>query len=143
MIRTRYTKPKPTDKESLNSLRDQLDEQISLFVRMSAADENGKCQCISCPRKEPWRWMDCAHFIDRKNMATRFYLPNLSPACQECNRYDHYNHIAVWETKLSPEELAHLELKSKELTKWMPFELKDMISEFKGKVAELRKSKGL
>lgn len=143
MTRTPYTKPKPSDKESLTFLRDQFDEQISLFVRLSAADENGKCQCISCARKEPWRWMDTAHFIDRKNMATRFYLPNLNTACQECNRYDHFNHIAEWERKLTPEELAHLELMSKSLTKWMPFELKELIEEYKIKVATLRKQKGL
>lgn len=129
--------------EKLGSLIKKLDTQVSLFVRLNAADQFGSVRCISCQEKIWWADSDCAHFKDRDNMATRYYIPNLAPACQGCNRYNHYWHIEQWEKRLTPEMVIHLEFISHGLQKFTRFELEEMLSDFTSKVKELRKQKHL
>lgn len=71
------TKDKP---KSLSSLIKEADTQMSLFVRLSAADERGAVICVSCGARLYWSDADCAHYIDRGCMATRYDLTNLGRA---------------------------------------------------------------
>lgn len=133
-----------TKPEKLGSLIKKLDVQVSLFVRLNAADNNtGWVKCISCDDKIWWADSDCAHFKDRDNMATRYYLPNLAPACQQCNRFDHYVHIELWERKLTREQKYDLEIKSHRMEKFTRPELEEMITYFTAEVKRLRSCKGL
>lgn len=129
--------------EKLGALIKKLDVQVSLFVRLSAADQNGTVKCISCDDKLFWSDADCAHFKDRDNMVTRFFHPNLAPACQNCNRFNHYEHIKAWEAKLSDVQKAFLDERSHMMWKFTRPELEEMIIEFTEKVKTLRKEKGL
>lgn len=129
--------------KSLSTLISELDTQVSLFVRMMAANENGTVVCISCDEKHYWKDVDCAHFKDRDNMGTRFYIPNLAPACKGCNRFNHYEHIAAWEKKISFTQRLDLEKRSRSLMKWTRGEIQDLILDYKEKVTQLRKLKGL
>lgn len=121
----------------------ELDDLVSLFVRISAADDTGTISCVCCGSRVYWKDSDCAHFKDRDNMATRFYLPNLGAADRECNRFDHYNHIRRWEQKLSWGQQVELNAMSHVLTKYTRPELEEMIEDYKVKVAALRKQKGI
>lgn len=129
--------------EKLGALIKKLDVQVSLFVRLNTADQNGTVRCISCNDKMFWSDADTAHLKDRDNMATRWYLPNLAPACASCNRFDHYNHIAMWERKLTEKELYMLNMKSHSFMKPSRPELEELIIEFTEKVRVLRKQKVL
>lgn len=129
--------------DKLFTLIKRVDEQVSLFVRLSAADQNGTVRCISCNDKIFWTDSDCAHFKDRDNMATRYYLPNLAPACRTCNRHDHYNHIAAWEAKLTYDQASDLLMRSHSYEKFTRPELEEKLKEFAEKVKQIRKQKGL
>jgi len=129
--------------EKLGSLIKKVDEQISLFVRLSAADENGTISCVCCGERVYYKDSDCAHFHDRDNMATRFYLPNLGAASRECNRFDHYNHIQRWTLRLSDETLKDLHERSHSFMKADRYELGQLLIEYTEKVKQIKKLKGL
>lgn len=121
----------------------ELDGLVSLFVRLSAADDQGTVSCISCGERLWWADSDCCHYKDRDNMGTRFYLPNLAPGCQPCNRFSHYDHITEWKRKLTNRQQNDLEFRSRSLMKFTRTELEEMIEDYKVKVAALRKQKNL
>jgi NinG protein len=126
------TYTKPTVKEpSMSVLISELDKLVSDFVRMSAADERGTVQCVSCDARMYWKDADCAHYVNRSNMATRYYLPNLAPACQDCNRLDPINHLVVWKLKMGEERSSELILKGRSLEKFTRGELLVMIENYK------------
>lgn len=131
-------KVKDPSLSKLPTLIKELDGLVSKYVRMSAADEKGFVSCISCGVRLYWPDSDCAHFINRDNMATRFYLPNLAPACLTCNRHNPVDHLNKWEEKLGP--LAG-ELKSmgRSLQKWTRPEILGMIEEYRVLVSQLKK----
>lgn len=132
-----------TKEKSLSTLIKEADEQVSLFVRMSAADDTGTISCVCCGERVFWKDADCAHYKDRDNMATRFWLPNLGAASRDCNRFDHYNHIARWTANMGHSEATHLNVVSHSLMKYTRKELEELIEDYKAKNAELRKKKGL
>lgn len=129
--------------EKLGSLIKKLDTQVSLFVRLNAADQTGTISCVCCGSRVYWKDADCAHYRDRDNMATRFYLPNLGAADPNCNRFDHYGHIQRWSDRLRLHEMVDLETRSHSLYKYSRPELEEMIVEYTEKVKQLRKDKGL
>lgn len=121
----------------------ELDDIISKYVRLTYADFRGFCKCVCCDTVAHWTKMDCAHFIPRSNMATRFYLPNLRPASKLCNQFDSSNHLRRWSGKMSANEWTDLTFKAKSLMKWTKPELQSMIEEYKEKVQQLKKQKHL
>lgn len=133
---------KAEKQKSLATLIKTLDTQVSLFVRLNAADDNGTVKCISCDEKLWYLDADCCHFIDRANIATRFHLPNLAPGCKDCNRYNPVWHLNIWETKLGETAFELRELGST-LMKYTRPELEEMILTYTEKVKELKKQKGL
>ena len=132
-----------TKEKSLGALIKKVDEQVSLYVRLTAADQFGAITCISCGQRVFWKDAHCCHFKDRYNMATRFFLPNLAAGCVDCNVYNHYEHITMWQNKLSPAILNMLDERSHSLYKFTRPELEDLLNEFTEKVAQRRKQKGL
>lgn len=129
--------------EKLGALIKKLDVQVSLFVRLNAADQTGTISCVCCGSRVYWKEADCAHYKDRDNMATRFYLPNLGAADPDCNRFNHYDHIQRWSDRLRLAEMIDLETRSHSLQKFTRPELEEKILEFTDKVRVLRKEKGL
>jgi len=129
--------------KSLSVLRYELDGWVSQYVRLKAANNEGTVTCISCNEKLFWKDADCCHYENRDNMGTRFYLPNLEPGCQDCNRHNKVFHITEWGKKLTEEMKIHLAFIAHGTQKYMRFELEEMILDYRDKVAKLRKDKGL
>lgn len=127
-----------TKSKSLSSLIHELDGLVSEVVRRSAADDSGRCTCISCPHRDHWKQFDAAHFIDRGHMNTRFNLLNLAPCCRYCNRYNEDEHKRVWAEKLGPEMVAYLEAEGRSMRKLMRYELEKGIELMKEKLKQLR-----
>ena len=127
-----------TKKESLSTLVHKLDKLVSEVVKRAAASYDGKCECISCDIRLPWQEMDCAHFIDRGNMNTRFNLMNLAPACKDCNRFNEDTHKAKWAEKLGAYNVEHLEREGRSMRKLMRFELEKGIDLMEQKLKQLR-----
>jgi hypothetical protein len=66
----------------------KLDQITSWLVRAIHKNECHACGVISEPRG-----LQCAHFVGRTKMTTRFNLLNLLPACPKCNLYTPHH---VW-----------------------------------------------
>jgi len=132
-----------TKQKGLSVLRDEADKQVSLFVRLNAADANGTVTCISCNESLFWKDAQCCHYENRDNMGTRFYLPNLAPGCEDCNCYNKEFHITEWGKKLTEEMKIHLAFIAHGTQKFMRFELQEIVDLYTDKVKELRKSKSL
>lgn len=131
---------KPTVKQaSMSVLISVLDRLVSDFVRMSAADERGTVQCVSCDARIYWKDADCAHYINRAKMSTRYYLPNLAPACIGCNRFNPDIHLIRWEFKMGVQRANELRKLGNALWKYTRPELLYMIEEYKVLNAALRK----
>jgi hypothetical protein len=82
--------------------------------------------------------MDCAHFVNRGNMNTRFNLKNLAPACVHCNRINEDEHKRKWAEKLGPEMVEYLELEGRSMRKLMRYELEKGIELMEAKLKSLR-----
>ena len=66
----------------------KLDQVTSWLVRAIHKNECHACGVISDPKG-----LQCAHFVGRTKMTTRFNLQNLLPACPRCNLYTPHH---VW-----------------------------------------------
>lgn len=77
---------KQKDKTGFKTIKTKLDTVFSDFIRIRDADDQGICKCITCPRFYHWKEMDCGHFIDRDQLATRWEPKNCAAQCRYCNR---------------------------------------------------------
>jgi hypothetical protein len=130
---------KATKQQSLSTLIHELDKLVSEVVRRSAAEVCGHATCISCPHTAHWSTLDCAHFIDRGHMNTRFNLLNLAPSCRYCNRYNEDEHKTIWAAKLGPEMVAYLEAEGRSMRKLMRYELEKGIELMETKLKQLKR----
>lgn len=139
------TKPK---QKSLPVLIKELDTVFSQYIRLKECDNNGIVTCFVTGERVFWADADAAHFIPRANMATRFDEMNVHATTRDTNRYeDPYKH---WEKysiaiirKYGKVGEAMLEAKRANLMKYSRVELDILISDYKEKVRQLRKDKGL
>lgn len=94
----------------------------SYCVRLGAADYNGYVQCVTCSAKHHWKYMDCGHYINRRNMSAYFHPLNCYPQCRECNRFHDGRkklmelHIIRTHGEEELEELLRLSVESKVYT---------------------------
>jgi hypothetical protein len=74
-----FTKKPPTPQKILDGI-------VSETVRLVFANKEGFVSCVTCGIVKHWKYMDCGHWQSRRFIPTRYYLPNLGPQCEECNR---------------------------------------------------------
>jgi len=61
---------------------------IQLLARISAADENGYCECVSCGSFQHYKEMDGGHFIPKGNSSYwALEVENVHPQCKGCNGF--------------------------------------------------------
>jgi len=61
---------------------------IQLLVRISAADDNGYCHCVTCQDKQYYKDMDGGHFIAKGTSSYwALELDNVHPQCKGCNGF--------------------------------------------------------
>jgi len=61
---------------------------IQLLARISAADDNGYCACVSCGAVDHYKKFDGGHFIPKG--ASSYWaleIENLAPQCKGCNGF--------------------------------------------------------
>lgn len=63
---------KAEKKQSLSSLKKELDTVFSLFIRLRVADSNGMVQCYTSGKLMHYKKSQCGHFISRRHMNTRW-----------------------------------------------------------------------
>lgn len=133
MISYPYKKP-----ATLSTLIHELDKLLSEVVRRSSADSQGYIKCISCEIRIHWTQAQCAHFVGRSKMATRFNLLNLAPACSQCNCFDEVSHLSKWAEKLGEEAVEYLRSEGRSMRKLMRYELEKGIELMTAKLKTLR-----
>ena len=122
--------------DSRNSLIQDLDRYCSLYVRIRDADAKGNVRCYTCPTTKHWTLMQCAHFISRSHMGTRFDAKNnLRSCCEHCNVTLHGN-LEVFARELELEQAGLSELlqeQSRLVEKIGNDELSQLLIDIRGK----------
>lgn len=60
-------------------------DAISLWVRMSAIEEDGLVVCVTCKIRKEYKKMHAGHFVPGRSMAILFDIRGLHPQCYWCN----------------------------------------------------------
>lgn len=125
--------PKTAKKPTRSKLIKKLDVVFSKYVRLSNADKNGFCTCVTCNRKYHWKEIQAGHFMSRKHYATRWNEDNVKPQCVGCNMYkqgEQYKYSIFLGSELAND----LYLKSREVVKFSTADIEQMIDDYTTKL---------
>ncbi len=128
--------PKTAKKPTRSKLVKKLDTVFSQYIRLSNADKNGYCTCVTCNKTFHWKAIQAGHFMSRKHYSIRWDERNVKPQCVACNVYragEQYKYSIF----LGKELANDLYLQSKELVKFTNYELEDMINDYSEKLKKL------
>jgi hypothetical protein len=64
-----------------------LDREYSLWLRMSAADDQGIVRCVTCGTLRHWKEITVGHYVSRARISVRWDSRNVGPQCVKCNSY--------------------------------------------------------
>jgi hypothetical protein len=128
--------PRTAKKPTRSKLVKKLDVVFSQYIRLSNADNNGYCICITCNKKFFWKEIQAGHFMSRKHYSTRWDERNVKPQCVACNVYragEQYKYSLYLGNNLSKKLLEQ----SRELRKFTNIELEEMIADYGERVKKL------
>lgn len=69
----------------------KLDKVFSEYIRLSEANDDGFCRCVTCGKYHHWTKIQNGHYMSRRFMATRYSVMNCHPQCVACNVMQHGN----------------------------------------------------
>lgn len=72
----------------MKKLVEKLDTVFSLYIRKSAANEQGIVKCYTCGAYHEWKYVDAGHYISRRHFGTRWEEKNVKPQCKKCNIFN-------------------------------------------------------
>ena len=107
----------------------KLDTVFSQYIRLSNADNNKNCICVTCNKTFFWKEIQAGHFMSRKHYSIRWDERNVKPQCAGCNvfRYGEQFKFSLYlGNKLSEELLAE----SRVIRKFTNVELEEMIQKY-------------
>lgn len=137
------TKPK---QKTLPGLIKELDTVFSQYIRLRDSDAGGTVTCFITGERIFWKDADAAHWIKRGNMSMRYNERNVHATTIESNRFDP-DHDELYTRRMVDRYgiigCGNLKMLSIGLQKFTRPELEEMISDYKEKVKQLRKDKGL
>jgi len=129
-------------------LKNDLDSEFSMFIRMRDTNSDNEGHCFTCARKVSVNNADCGHYIPRADLQVRWCEYNAHIQCRYCNRYmDGIKMMRMYERSIrSRYGKIVFEFLKEEQSKLSPnrLELKEMIEYFKtaNKLIKKIKSKG-
>ncbi len=123
-------------KPSRSKLVKKLDIVFSQWVRLSNADNNGNCTCVTCNKSFFWKEIQAGHFISRKHYSTRWDERNVLPQCVGCNVFK-YGEQYKYSIFLGTIVAKELYLKSKEIVKFSNNEIDEMIKDYSDRLKRL------
>jgi len=128
--------PRTAKKPTRSKLVKKLDVVFSQYIRLSNADNNGYCTCVTCNKKFHWKEIQAGHFMSRKHYSIRWDERNVKPQCVACNVYragEQYKYSLYLGNNLSKTLLEE----SRELRKFTNIELEEMIFDYNERVKKL------
>ena len=123
-------------KPTRSKLVKKLDIVFSQYIRLSNADNNGYCTCVTCNKTFHWKEIQAGHFMSRKHYSIRWDERNVKPQCVACNVYragEQYKYSIFLGKELS----NVLYLQSKEIVKFTNYELEDMINDYSERLKKI------
>ena len=125
---------------------EKLDKIFSEYVRIRDADSNGYVRCYCCGYPIHWTNAQAMHFMNRRHLGTRFNEINVRAGCPACNMYNLGN-LEAYEAHLIREYgdsiIEKLTMLKTTVTKFAPYEIKEMTKHYKREVKRLKKEKGV
>ena len=128
--------PRTTKKPTRSKLVKKLDTVFSQYIRLSNADNNGYCTCITCNKTFFYKEIQAGHFMSRKHYSIRWDERNVKPQCKSCNVFrwgEQYKYSLYLGNNLSKKLLDE----SRELRKFTNIELEEMIADYSERVKKL------
>jgi len=118
-------------KPTRSKLVKKLDILFSKYVRLSNADKNGICTCVTCGKKGHWKdgSIQAGHFMSRKHYSTRWDVRNVKPQCVGCNVFKN-GQAYLFSIYLGSELANELYLQSNKIVKFSNDELQGMIDHY-------------
>ena len=159
MCKSKTTKPKEKKKPpkakkkkapTLSKLKKQLDTLYSKWLRMSNADEEGICTCVSCGARLFWKDIQNGHYCSRRHEILRWSPLNTFPQCKKCNIFTEGNKIwyrrNLVDNIFNETKVREIEDKSLEPSPFKRADIEKMIRHYKSEVKRLEnefKEKGI
>lgn len=134
------------NKPTLRELEKKLDCIFSEYIRLRTVDDRGYCQCITCGHFYHYKDIHCGHFISRAVKAVRFNEINCNPQCVHCNSFRQGEWLKYRQKLIEmcgKNEVEKLEQTAQMGGGYDSFWLQEKINEYKEKVKQLKKDKGL
>tara|TARA_B110000459_G_C16389044_1_gene393374 strand:- start:342 stop:725 length:384 start_codon:yes stop_codon:yes gene_type:complete len=123
-------------KPTRSKLVKKLDTVFSQWVRLSNADNNKNCICVTCNKVFFWKEIQAGHFMSRKHYSIRWCELNVKPQCVGCNVFK-YGEQYKFSLFLGKDAAEVLYLKSKEIVKFTNYELEDKINDYSLRLKKL------
>ena len=123
-----------------------LDRVFSEYVRLRDADKNGFGQCITCGKIVFWKDADAGHAINRAHMSTRYNEMNVHLQCRHCNRFregEVVEYSMALIKKYGKDAVDRLIAQKHFQSKMSDFEGRLLIKDYRKKIKELKRLKGL
>ena len=128
--------PRTAKKPTRSKLVKKLDTVFSQYIRLSNADNNGYCTCVTCNKAFFWKEIQAGHFMSRKHYSIRWDERNVKTQCKSCNVFrwgEQYKYSLYLGEKLSKTLLEE----SREVRKFTNIELEEMIADYSERVKKL------
>ena len=123
-----------------------LDREFSSYVRLLAADKSGLVRCVTCGSIHFWKQITLGHYISRSHHSVRWNLKNVAPQCGWCNGQrggEQYKMRMYLVQRYGSGEVSMVE-EWADMTKTETADtLRIKVKEYRAKVKELKKEKGL
>lgn len=120
---------------------------FSEFIRLRDSNENGFCRCFTCSAIRYYKNMDAGHGIARGNMATKFDEKNNHAQCKICNGPVGRGRPQIYKQEMDKKygvgTWDEMQLKSRTVQKFGPFEIKAMELHYSEEVKRLKSEKNL
>jgi hypothetical protein len=86
---------------TVKSLKAEVWDLFSEYIRRRDSDENGYIKCCTCGKSAHWKEVDAGHFISRKQNMTLYDERNSHAQCKYCNGPKQGNIIAYQDFMLN------------------------------------------
>ncbi len=128
-----------------------LDQIFSIYIRLRDADDEGYITCCNYTKKSKvcqgrvfWKEATNGHFVKRSHRTLRWDERNCNAECGPCNQEDtNFGYIKFMEYKFGGDIWDVLDSQRNLRFKYTPYERKIMADNYKHKIKQLKKEKGL
>ena len=121
-----------------------LDQIFSTYIRLRDADDSGMVTCCNCGKRLFWKEATNGHFVKRRHRTLRWDERNCHSECGPCNQADVNLGYADFLTKKYGSNIWRILTTQKNLReKITPVERKIMADNYRQKIKQLKKEKGL